>query len=96
MKLTRKQKDRIINVLLLARPRIDRKTETFICDAIANNFLVNDKDHALATKYINWLLADAFSVCCWLKNCVGVEGTEEDYRAYRLRWIDHMINELKK
>jgi len=87
---------KISQVLKLAKEKLP--TERFVCIAIRESGAgLISKEYA--TQYVRNLLEGCFTVEQWLQDKAGIDANSMTYEGmndYRLRWVDHMINELEK
>ena len=95
MNLTRKQKDRIINVLKKARPRLAFNCNGYVCSAVEDTDC-NYKDKLLTTTYVEEQIYPYFTVARWLVENHDIWLKDKQVIEYRKQWIDHMIKELSE
>lgn len=93
MKLTRKEKDRIIKVLKEANPFVEQGYA--VCESISltNSILT---DIRFAQYYIRDMIHPRFYVTGWLRQQHGIRLNEDQAIEYRKQWVDHMIKELSE
>jgi hypothetical protein len=83
---------------VLKRAKAHMRTNRFVCNAISDcDIPYQDKQNA--QRYIINLLEHRLTAENWLveKGMISPQAiSKENMRIYRLRWIDHMINELER
>lgn len=95
MKLTRKQKNRIINVLTSAKSLIAYKRCHYVCNAVESTGY-NEKDKSLTITYVEEQIYPYYTVARWLLENHDIRLKNNQATEYRKQWIDHMIKELRK
>lgn len=98
MKLTRQEKDRIIDVLWFVDVTFNNfnYTEKGLCYLIDCMFWVDIHKRELTKDYIKKQIYPYDYVTSWLIGEHGIVPTMEQARDYRKRWVNHMIKELRK
>jgi hypothetical protein len=85
---------KISEVLRSARKRYVNENYTFVCVAVDDCLApINAKNKT--KRYIAELIHPYNSVVTWLRKEKGIDAYDLA-KQYRVRWIDHMINELEK
>lgn len=93
MVLTREEKNRIIKVLLEAKPFV--AIGYVVCGAAARTSCNRENVH-LTQRYVQSLIAPRMFVTGWLKIHYGIYLDIDQAVEYRKQWVDHMIEELRK
>lgn len=90
---------KISEVLRKARKVLVEDKCLFVCSAVEYTSAPTE-DKVKTKEYIQNLIHPHATVSIWLYEEVGIEWRESwckrKIMPYRIRWIDHMINELKK
>lgn len=99
---TRAQRTVIAKAFTEARRHIDNCEEGFICNALFIAYLRRSIDswaQSTAREIIRTRMGGEDTLECWLQECANVptnQLTNENMRAYRLRWLDALIKEFSK
>jgi hypothetical protein len=83
---------------VLKKARVHLRTNRFLCNAI-DDCDIYPEDKRKAKNYVHDLLGQCLTVEVWLNNQakINIEDINMiNMRSYRLRWVNHMINELEK
>lgn len=103
-KLSQEEILKLVSTLKRARRLLRNERCEFLCGAVytvCGNRRENWSTRDYLSKWINKMLNGKLTLDEWLqsKGCVQYSyptGVEDDVRATRIRWVNWMINELKK
>lgn len=109
--MTRSELDDCINLLEMARDEIRCYATLFVCIAIDNAVAEKYGDDFseasvdrwdAARSYLQEWITSSLCACITVRSWLGTQGipskriAQDALRDYRLRWIDNMIEELRK